>query len=131
LEIVLEALELKLVKLEEIQSVHLELKLQNRELLLQEETQIQERLEHLFLIQELIIQEETPILELREHKPQNLEHILQEMTHLETKHLEQYLHQEVPTLVAEEVQEDLAEAALLVEAEDLAAVVVEEDNKQV
>jgi hypothetical protein len=120
-----------LVKLEEIQSVHLELKLQNRELLLQEETQIQERLEHLFLIQEPIIQEETPILELREHKPQNLEHILQEMTHLETKHLEQYLHQEVPTLVAEEVQEDLAEAALLVEVEDLAAVVVEEDNKQV
>jgi hypothetical protein len=53
------------------------------------------------------------------------------MTHLETKHLEQYLHQEVPTLVAEEVQEDLAEAALLVEVEDLAAVVVEEDNKQV
>jgi hypothetical protein len=34
-------------------------------------------------------------------------------------------------LVAEEVQEDLAEAALLVEVEDLAAVVVEEDNKQV
>jgi hypothetical protein len=53
------------------------------------------------------------------------------MTHLETKHLEQSQHQEVLTLVAEEVQEDLAEAALLVEAEDLAAVVVEEDNKQV
>jgi hypothetical protein len=53
------------------------------------------------------------------------------MKPLEVKRQEQYLHLEVPTLVAEEVQEDLAEAALLVEAEDLAAVVVEEDNKQV
>jgi hypothetical protein len=48
---------------------------------------------------------------------------------LEVKHLEQYLHLEVPTLVAEEVQVDLAEAALLVEVEDLAAVVVVEDKK--
>jgi hypothetical protein len=47
------------------------------------------------------------------------------------KHQEQYPHQEVPTLVVEEVQEDLAEVALLVEVEDLAAVVVVEDNKQV
>jgi hypothetical protein len=34
-------------------------------------------------------------------------------------------------LVAEEVQEDLAEVALLVVVEDLAAAVVVEDNKQI
>jgi hypothetical protein len=53
------------------------------------------------------------------------------MTHLETKHLEQYLHQEVPTLVAEEVQEDLAEVALLVVVEDLAAAVVVVEDKKI
>ena len=123
----METQELKLDNREEIQLVHLEHKYQNLELLTREVTRIQVHQEHLFLIHELIIQEEIPILELREHKPQNLEHTLQEM-----KLLEQYLHLEVPTLEAEEVQEDLVEAALLVEVEDLAeAVVVVEDNKQV
>jgi hypothetical protein len=95
----------------------------DRELLIQEEIQVPVLLERLFQIQELIIREEIQILELREVKLQNQEHIRLVMIPLEP-----YLHQEVPTLVAEEVREDLAEVALL-EVEDLAVAVVEEDKK--
>jgi hypothetical protein len=87
------------------------------------EIQILERQELLFLTQKPTTQEGIQILEHLEIKLQNQEHI-----HLEMIHLEPYLLREVPTLVAEEVPEDLAEAALL-EAEDLAAVVEEEDKK--